>query len=126
MVKTFFKAILKYLISFQKSGRLKLPSPPASAVPVILIDISRVSFFTILNLPVYLDIRVKYFVILYGKHYENLTKMSSQGCCSLKEMSKPRFFTSRRHMDRDSGFSSKIAIIPRNRDGWTVCTEFFS
>ena len=28
MVKTFFKAILKYLISFRKSGGLKPPSPP--------------------------------------------------------------------------------------------------
>ena len=33
MVKTFFKAILKYLISIQKSGWLKPPQPPRLRAP---------------------------------------------------------------------------------------------
>ena len=39
-----------------------------------------------------LNIIEKYFVILHGKHYENLTKISSHACCSLKEMSKSGLF----------------------------------
>ena len=59
---------------------------------------------------------IRYWV-LYSKYYENLTEMTEQ-------MSKSGFFISRPHIGRDSGFSSKIGVIPTKWDGWTVCNIF--
>ena len=58
--------------------------------------------------------RVKYcihnFVFLYSKYYENLTKMTEQ-------MLKSGFFLFRLLIGQDSGFSSKIGVIP-TKSGW--------
>ena len=49
MVKTFFQAILKYFISFQKSGRLKPPQAPRLRGPWELENASEVSIFTVIR-----------------------------------------------------------------------------
>ena len=61
--------------------------------------------FLAVSQSVFRDIRVKTFTVHFVFFYENLTKILQHG-------SKLWFFLPRSHIGRDSGFSSKIGIIP--------------